>query len=127
MLVLRLGYVQIVKGEEYKRDAYLTENVTTKLDAPRGKMFDANYRVVVDNDPVFSITYTRTQEADAEQRYKLALKLADLIDKDFEELTERDKKDYFIFLNEKEVESRLSKEEKKDTPQKSFIILCFKK
>ncbi|KZE66437.1 hypothetical protein AWM68_08755 [Fictibacillus phosphorivorans] len=127
VLVLRLGYVQIVKGEEYKRDAYLTENVTTKLDAPRGKMFDANYRVVVDNEPVFSITYTRTQEADAEQRYKLALKLADLIDKDFEELTERDKKDYFIFLNEKEVESRLSKEEKKDTPPEELYDLMLQK
>lgn len=127
VLVLRLGYVQIVKGEEYKRNAYLTENVTTKLDAPRGKMFDANYRVVVDNEPVFSITYTRTQEADAEQRYKLALKLADLIDKDFEELTERDKKDYFIFLNEKEVESRLSAKEKKDTPPEERYDLMLQK
>jgi penicillin-binding protein A len=127
VLVLRLGYVQIVKGEEYQRTAYLTENVTTKLDAPRGKMLDANYRVVVDNEPVFSITYTRTQEADAEERHQLALKLADLIDKGTDELTERDKKDYFIFLNEKQVESRISKEEKKDTPPEELYDLMLEK
>lgn len=127
VLVLRLGYIQIVKGEEYKRNAYLTENVTTKLDAPRGKMFDANYRVVVDNEPVFSITYTRTREADAEQRHQIAKKLADLIEKDSEELTERDKKDYFIFLNEKEVKERITASEEKNTPPEDLYDLMLEK
>lgn len=127
ILVLRLGYVQIVKGEEYKRNAYLTENVTTKLDAPRGKMYDSNYSVVVDNEPVFSITYTRTQDVDADERHELAKKLAVMIDKDTKELTERDKKDYFIFLNEKEVESRISKAEEKETPPEELYDLMLEK
>lgn len=127
ILVLRLGYVQIVKGEEYKRNAYLTENVTTKLDAPRGKMYDSNYNVVVDNEPVFSITYTRTQDADVEERHELAKKLAVMIDKDTKELTERDKKDYFIFLNEKEIESRISKAEEKETPPEELYDLMLEK
>jgi penicillin-binding protein A len=127
VLVLRLGYIQIVKGEEYNRNAYLTENVTTKLDAPRGKMFDANYRVVVDNEPVFSITYTRTREADTEQRHQIAKKLADLIEKNLEELTERDKKDYFIFLNEKEVKERITASEEKNTPPEELYDLMLEK
>jgi penicillin-binding protein A len=127
VLVLRLGYIQIVKGEEYKRTAYLTENVTTKLDAPRGKMFDANYRVVVDNEPVFSITYTRTREADAEKRHEIAKKMAELIDKDSEELTERDKKDYFIFLNEEEVKKRISSAENESTPPEELYDLMLEK
>ncbi|MBY6035484.1 penicillin-binding protein 2 [Fictibacillus nanhaiensis] len=127
ILVLRLGYVQIVKGEEYKRNAYLTENVTTKLDAPRGKMFDAQYRVVVDNEPVFSITYTRTREADTEKRHDIAKKLSELITKETEDLTDRDKKDYFIFLNEKVMKERITASEEKKTPPNELYDLMLKK
>jgi cell division protein FtsI/penicillin-binding protein 2 len=127
ILVLRLGFLQIVKGEEYKRNAYLTENVTTKLDAPRGKMYDSHYRVVVDNEPVFSITYTRTRDADSEKRLAIAKKLAELIDKDTSELTDRDKKDYYILLHQKEVEKRISSAEEKNTPPEKLYDLMLSK
>ncbi|MDM5199722.1 penicillin-binding protein 2 [Fictibacillus enclensis] len=113
ILIFRLGYVQIVQGEEYQRSADKKENVTARLDAPRGKMMDTENRVAVDNKPVYSITYTRTQKTSAEDREAIAEKLAGYIKKDTKNVTERDKKDYFIFLHQKEVESRISPAEKK--------------
>ena len=127
ILVLRLGFIQIVKGEEFKRNAYLTENVTTKLDAPRVKMYDSNYQVIVDNVPVFSITYTRTRDADSDIRLEIAKKLSELITKDISDLTERDRQDFFILLNEKEIEKRVSDAEEKNTPPEKLYDLMLSK
>jgi penicillin-binding protein A len=127
ILVLRLGYIQIVKGEEYKRTAYLTENVTSKLDAPRGKMFDRYHRVAVNNEPIFSITYTKTREDDSKDRLVIARKLAELITKETDSLTERDKKDYFILLHEEDVKGRLTSKEKKDTAPEELYDLMLEK
>ncbi|MGC4376023.1 penicillin-binding protein 2 [Fictibacillus sp. Mic-4] len=113
ILIFRLGYVQIVKGAEYKQTSDQTDNVTTKLDAPRGKIYDRDHRVVVNNKPVYSITYTRMQNSTAEDRLKLAEKLSHFIHKDTSEVTERDKKDFFILLHKKEVEKRITAKEKK--------------
>ncbi|WP_261129480.1 penicillin-binding protein 2 [Bacillus sp. Marseille-Q3570] len=95
-LILRLGVVQIVHGDSFKAEAERQENVTAKLDAPRGKMYDRYGRVVVDNKPVFSITFTRTSNMKPDEIYEIAKKLSKYIDKDTEKLTERDKKDFYL-------------------------------
>lgn len=116
-LILRLGVVQIVHGDSFKAEAERTENITAKLDAPRGKMFDRYGRVVVDNEPVFSITFTRTNNTKQEEIYEIAKKLSKYINKETESLTERDKKDFYLsykvdaekvykkLLSEKEMEN----------------------
>lgn len=96
ILVLRLGYVQIVEGESYEQQVEATEKKTSKLDSARGKMLDRNGRLLVDNEPTYGITYTRTQRVTAEDRLELARKLSDYIQKDTDKVTERDKKDYWI-------------------------------
>ncbi len=95
-LILRLGVVQIVHGDSFKAEAERQENVTAKLDAPRGKMYDRYGRVVVDNEPVFSITFTRTDNMKPDEMYKIAEKLSGYIEKDTDDLTERDKKDFYL-------------------------------
>lgn len=127
ILIFRLGYVQIVQGEEFLRTADRTENVTAKLDAPRGKMYDSMDRVVVDNKPLYSITYTSTQKTSPEDRQAVAKKLATYIVKDTKSVTERDKKDYFIFLHKKEVESRISAKEKKGLSDDAYYKLMLDK
>ena len=49
VLILRLGVVQIVYGEDYKREIERTEDVTVNNPVPRGKMYDAYGNIIVDN------------------------------------------------------------------------------
>ena len=51
MLILRLGIVQIVYGEDFKREIERTEDVTVNNPVPRGKMYDRNMKTIVDNIP----------------------------------------------------------------------------
>ena len=58
VLILRLGVVQIVYGEDYKREIERTEDMTVNNPVPRGKMYDTYGNIIVDNVPENAITYT---------------------------------------------------------------------
>ena len=81
LLILRLGVVQIVYGEDFKREIERTEDITVNNPVPRGKMFDRNGKVIVDNTPLNAITYTKIQNA-TEEMLKTAEQLSKLIDED---------------------------------------------
>ncbi|WP_377888482.1 peptidoglycan D,D-transpeptidase FtsI family protein [Alkalihalobacillus sp. R86527] len=111
LLVLRLGVIQIVEGEEYERVSEQTENVTAESSAPRGKMYDRYGRVLVDNNPQFALTYIRTQNTNQKERLDLARKLAEYIDKNPEDVTDRELKDYWIVTRPDKAKEKLSDKE----------------
>ncbi|MFC3882927.1 peptidoglycan D,D-transpeptidase FtsI family protein [Bacillus songklensis] len=111
ILILRLGLVQIVYGENYQREVAKTENVTVNAPVPRGKIYDRYNRVVVDNTPLNAITYTRFQGTTQEERLKVAEQLAKYIDKDTSKVTERDLKDYWILKHPEEAKKKIRKDE----------------
>lgn len=111
VLVLRLGVIQIVQGEDYERITEQTENVTAKSSAPRGKMFDRYGRVLVDNEPTFTLTYIRTQNTRSKERLEVARKLADYIEMDTDKVTLRDLKDYWILTKPEKAMAKLSEDE----------------
>lgn len=98
-LILRLGVVQIVQGEEYEKELTQTANQTARIDAPRGVMYDRFGHTVVDNEMELSVTYTNPSEQSSskktEEMIRIANELVKMIDVDTEKITERDKKDYW--------------------------------
>ncbi|WP_156509834.1 peptidoglycan D,D-transpeptidase FtsI family protein [Rossellomorea aquimaris] len=113
LLVLRLGLVQIVNGESYKKEVERTEDVVVNTGVPRGKIYDRFGNVIVDNIPLNAITYTRTTNTSIEEMFDVATKLSAYIEKDTKEVTERDKKDYWLLNHNKEADQKVSKEELK--------------
>lgn len=111
LLIFRLGIVQIVQGEDYQRKIERTEDVTVNASVPRGKIFDRDGRVVVDNLPQNAITYTRKKGASQEEMLETAEKLAKLIDKETDQVTERDKKDFWLMKHPKEGKKKITEGE----------------
>ncbi|WP_019155765.1 peptidoglycan D,D-transpeptidase FtsI family protein [Robertmurraya massiliosenegalensis] len=112
ILVLRLGVVQIVKGEDYKRDIEKTEDVIVSQSVPRGRMFDRNGAIIVDNTPKNAITYTN-YGVSAKEMLEVAEKLALLIDFEPKRVQERDKKDYWLTKNLERGDEKVPEEERK--------------
>src|SRR4051812_2944521 len=112
VLILRLGVVQIVYGEDYKREIERTEDVTVNNPVPRGKMYDTYGNIIVDNVPENAITYTNNG-ASQKEMLEVAERLAKLIDKPTDKVTERDQKDYWIMKNPKEAEEKVPEKERK--------------
>lgn len=98
VLILRLGVVQIVNGQQYVKKAEEKETKVVQLDAARGKLLSRNGRVLAGNNAKTAVTYTPTKKmaSDTDGMLSLAKKLAKYMDKDTEDVTKRDKKDYWI-------------------------------
>lgn len=115
MLILRLGIVQIVYGEDFKREIERTEDVTVNNPVPRGKMYDRNMKTIVDNTASKAITYTKSQSTDTKEMLLVAERLSKLISKDSEDdlkkVRERDKKDYWILRNEERAREKITEKE----------------
>lgn len=110
-LILRLGFVQIVYGDEYKRKLERTEDVTVDTSVPRGKIYDSTGKVIVDNSAKNAITYTNTG-VKSDEMLKTAETLAKYITKDTKKVTERDKQDYWIMKHPDEAEALVTDKEK---------------
>ncbi|ETP67835.1 penicillin-binding protein [Planococcus glaciei] len=112
VLILRLGYLQIVKGEDFTRALARTEEVPVNTSVPRGRIFDSEGRVQVDNNPVNAITYTKMQTTKREEMLTVASELAKLIEKEPDRVTLRDKQDFYILLHGEEATAKVTDEER---------------
>ncbi|MEW9675777.1 penicillin-binding protein 2 [Lentibacillus sp. L22] len=118
-LIFQLGVVQILNGQSFQEEIDRTIQETTKQPVPRGKIYDRNHQVIVDNKPLYSITYTPAKGVQAEERLEVAEKLSKYISmyddedkkKKFKTITLRDKKEYWYVKHEEEAEQLLSEEE----------------
>ncbi|PAE16756.1 penicillin-binding protein [Virgibacillus sp. 7505] len=115
-LVLQLGVVQIINGEEHQAVLEETTNDIAEISVPRGMIYDSEGNVIVGNEPVYSITYTPPKNGDSsEKRLEIATKLADIIkmdDKAIDKITEREYKEYWYVLNSDEANNRITASEK---------------
>ena len=117
ILVVQLGIVQILEGDSYQTEIDRTINDVSKSSVPRGKIFDRNGNIVVDNNPLYAITYTPPKRVQAEDKLALAEDLIEFINLEKEaidKITERNKKEYWYLKNIDEAIERLSDEEVED-------------
>lgn len=115
-LVLQLGVVQIINGEEHQAVLEETTNDIAEISVPRGMIYDSEGNVIVGNEPIYSITYTPPKNGDSsEKRLEIATKLAGIIkmdDKAIDKITEREYKEYWYVLNSDEANDRITASEK---------------
>lgn len=111
ILIIRLGYLQIVKGDDYKRTIDSTESITVNESVPRGRIYDRNGKVLVDNESKKAITYTRDRRTNQKEILEIATKLSHLMTMDTSKITDRDKQDFWILQNPEEVQKLMEKEQ----------------
>ena len=120
-LIARLGYLQIINGEEMEAKVKSSSTLTIQTSSPRGMIYDSTGKALGTNQANQAITFTRGTQMTAEDLLKVATKLNQLIDMPVDEnLTARDKKDFWLAdpKHLKEATERLSaKEQKLDTSE----------
>ncbi len=121
-LIIRLGVVQIVQGEEFSKEVSRTESNYASFPAPRGKMYDRNGNVLVENKGVDAITYTVEKTTNATDKIEVAKKLAALIEVPTDFLKERDLKDYWVAANPEEAAELLKPKEKEKDGSETYKL-----
>ncbi|QKS70908.1 penicillin-binding protein 2 [Paenalkalicoccus suaedae] len=112
-LILRLGVVQIVQGEEFSEQLDREINVTERIEAPRGLMYDRFGNLLVDNELQFTVTYTN-RNTPQDEMIETANRLSQFVTFDTDDIEgrfDRDRREYWALLNEEEYLEKLSIEE----------------
>ncbi|WP_062357013.1 peptidoglycan D,D-transpeptidase FtsI family protein [Bacillus kwashiorkori] len=103
VLILRLGVVQIVKGEMYREEVERTDETSVSFSVPRGEIYDRNHGLLVYNIPEKAITYTPPKHPRAKDLLEVAKKLSQYIqmtEDDMKKVRERDLKDIWLLEND---------------------------
>lgn len=131
LIILRLGYLQIAKGEDYKKEVASFENVEINDSVPRGRMYDRNGKLLVDNVSKKAITYTRGRMTTSKEMLNTAKALSKYIDIPTDILTKRDLQDSFILMHPDVAEQLMVKEykqfEQNMLTQEEYDELLYKK
>ncbi|WP_155767580.1 peptidoglycan D,D-transpeptidase FtsI family protein [Sporosarcina ureilytica] len=114
LLIFRLGYLQIVKSQDYVRALERTEEIAVNTSVPRGRIFDREGRILVDNLPKNAITYTKMSTTTSKEMLEIAEELAQLIEKDTNRITLGDKRDFWILKNSDEAFNKVTAEERRE-------------
>lgn len=77
-IILRLAFVQLVEGEQYRHELEKFSIRELPISAPRGRILDKNGAVLVSNKPVYTVQYVEEQGQDIDEE-KVAERLAKIL------------------------------------------------
>ncbi|MED1792552.1 peptidoglycan D,D-transpeptidase FtsI family protein [Brevibacillus nitrificans] len=77
-IILRLAFVQLVEGEQYRHELEKFSIRELPISAPRGRILDKNGAVLVSNKPVYTVQYVEEQGQDIDEE-KVADRLAKIL------------------------------------------------
>lgn len=96
ILIIRLGYLQIVLGDTYQEQVENAQYVEINQSVPRGEIYDRNGNLLVGNTAEKAVYFTRHRNMSNFEIMDVAETLSTYIDMDTESLSLRDKQDYII-------------------------------
>ena len=114
IITLKMGYMQLFNT---KASIANLNQLSTKTvygsSMPRGRIYDRNYNVIVDNVGVNLISYKRESGMTTKDEVSIAYKLAEKLDVDYSALTDTELRRFWIINNEEEADKKITEEEKK--------------
>ena len=91
LLITRLGYLQLIQGSELKAKAYAQQTSDRKVSAKRGTIYDSEGKILAVSSTVETVTINPGNIKD-EDKEKVAKKLAELFELDYENVLKKVKK-----------------------------------
>ncbi|MBE6139035.1 MAG: penicillin-binding protein 2 [Firmicutes bacterium] len=115
LLLSTLFYVQIIRNKHYSdKLTSLTVNIIQGDSSPRGRIYDRNGNIIVDNQSIKTIYYKKPNKITTKKEIETAYKVAEYIDVDYTKLTEKMLKNFWILNNKEESKKRITDEEWED-------------
>jgi len=108
----KLFNLQIVETDAYSSKLVTaTEKTIEGSSAPRGRIYDRNYNLLVDNKAIKTIYYKKESNITRKEEIELAYTIGEIIDVDYSKLSEYRLKNFFYVNNYDLARSRITDEE----------------
>ncbi len=112
VLIGGLFVVQVVKNDYYKEEiTTLTQKVVDGPSAPRGRIYDRNGKLIVDNKANKVIYYQKPSNVTVKDEMEVAYKLADMISLDYSKLSDYNFKMFWLKNNKDKGKEKITDEE----------------
>lgn len=111
---LRLFQLQVLENDQYSEKLVAaTEKIVEGESSPRGRIYDRNYKLLVDNEGVKTIYYKKQDGVTTKEEIELAYKLADVLEIDYSKLSTKMLKTFWYKNNVKKAEAKITDGERK--------------
>lgn len=108
----RLFNLQILKNSEYNdKLAMATEKTIESTSAPRGRIYDRNHKLLVDNEGIKTIYYKKQNGITTKEEIELAYEVSNNIDIDYSKIDDNKLKDFYYKSHYKECRKKIADEE----------------
>ena len=123
ILMIGLFYYQVIKHNVYKDKLKdLTETIIMGDSAPRGRIYDRNHVLIVDNKPIKIIYYKTPLGITVKEEIENAYKVASIIDIDYSNLYDYDLKDFWTKKFPTEANNKITDEEWKQYENRKLSL-----
>ena len=115
LIIAKLFYLQVIETNNYNTLLVAaTEKKIKGSSAPRGRIYDRNHKLLVDNKGVKTIYYKKTSGITTTEEIELAYKVASLIEVDYSKMSLNIIKDFW-YINHKDLaKERITEDEWKE-------------
>lgn len=112
LLFIRLFYLTIFMQDYYQMILEKkTNEIVSGESAPRGRIYDRNNKLLVDNVAIKSIYYTKNKDITTEEEINLAYKVSKILKLDYENVTKQNLKDFYMQKYKEKTDNLITKEE----------------
>ena len=112
IIVFRLFSLQILDKKEYEdKLVSATEKTVSSTSAPRGRIYDRNYNLLVDNEAIKTIYYKKPDDITVEKEIELAYEVANLINVDYSKVSIDMLKNFWYLNNLDKSKQKITKQE----------------
>lgn len=96
ILTIKISNIMVFKSEEYKINLEEKTYSTVKGESsPRGRIYDRNGVLIVDNKSLKTITYKKDKNTKDKDMLKVAKNISNHISLDYQKITDRNKREYY--------------------------------
>lgn len=127
-LVMGLVTIQIVNQDTYKeRLKQATEKIIYSKSVPRGRIYDRNYNLLVDNVGKKTIFYVKPSGIKQKNEIDLAYKIAAILSLPYDKLHKTNLKEFWIANNKDKADKKITEEEYKQYDERKLTLADIQK
>ena len=133
IITSRVFYLQILKNDEYtEKLSYSTEKKIESTSSPRGRIYDRNYNLLVDNQAIKTIYYKKQSGITQKEEIDLAYRIGEILNINYKNLSTYRLKNFYYINNLEACKNKITKDEwnkykKRKLTDKDIEELIFKR
>ncbi len=113
ILIVKLFITSIGNKTIYEKQvAILKETIVSGDTAPRGRIYDRNHNLLVNNTALKTIYYKKPKDVSSNDEIALAYSVSNILSLSYEKVTTKNLKEFWMLLNFKKAEDKITKKEK---------------